>query len=56
MKKCFGGQRFAKNEEVGFAINSYFEELDESPCKQSIEAIEHGWGKCIELIGDYVEK
>ncbi|EFN84978.1 Histone-lysine N-methyltransferase SETMAR, partial [Harpegnathos saltator] len=37
-------------------LDGYFEELDDSHCKQDIEAIEHRWEKCIELKGDYVEK
>ena len=41
LKKCLGGQRFANNEEVESAVNSYFEELDGSHHKQGIKTIEH---------------
>ncbi|EFN89016.1 Histone-lysine N-methyltransferase SETMAR, partial [Harpegnathos saltator] len=56
LKKRLGGKRFANNEEVEFAVDGYFEELDDSHYKQDIETIEHRWEKCIELKGDYVEK
>ena len=38
------------------AVDDYFEELDGSHYKQSTEAIERDWGKCIKLNGDYIEK
>ena len=56
LKKWLSSQRLANHEEVESADNGYFEELDGSPYKQDIEAIEHCWEKCIELKGDYVEK
>ena len=52
MKKWLGGQRFANNEEVGSAINGYFEELNVSHYKQGIDTIEHRWEKCIALKGE----
>lgn len=56
LKKWLDGKKFANNEEVESAVNSYFEEFDGSHYKQGIEAIEHHLEKYIELIGDHVEK
>ena len=56
LEKGIGGQKFANNEEVESAANSYFGELNDSHYKQGIEAIEHRWEKCIELKEGYVEK
>ena len=56
LKKCLGGRRFVNNWEVESAVNSYFEELDSSHYKQSIEAIKDFWEKCNELKGNYAEK
>ena len=55
LKKWLGGRRFINNEEVESAVNGYFEEFN-GYYKQTIEAIEHHWEKCIELKEDYVEK
>lgn len=40
-EKWPGGKKFASNEE--FAIDGYFEKLESSHYKQSIEAIEYRW-------------
>ena len=40
MKKWIGGKRYANNKEVESAVDSYFEELDDSHYKQGTEAIE----------------
>ena len=40
MKKWVGGKRFANNEEVKSAVDSNFEELDDSHYKEGTEAIE----------------
>ena len=36
------------------ALNGYFEQLDESHYKVGITALEHSYGKCISLFGDYM--
>ena len=51
-----GGNRFVNSEELECAVGAYFEELDGSYYKQSVEATKHTKEKCIELNGDYVEK
>lgn len=56
LKKHLGGQRFHRNDEVIEAVNSYFEELDESYYSNGIKKLEHRYDKCITLLGDYVEK
>ena len=43
LKKWLSAQRVGNIEEVKFAVDDYFEELDGSHYKQDIEAIEHRW-------------
>lgn len=56
LKERQRGKIFANKEVVEYAVDYYFEELQVSYIKYSIETIEHRWGKCIKLKGDYVEK
>ena len=46
LKKWFGGQTFANNEEVESAVSGYFEEIDDSHYKQGFEAIEYKLNIC----------
>lgn len=56
LKKHLGGQKFSSNEEVEAAVGDFFEGLEETFFMTGIQALETRWKKCIELIGDYVEK
>ena len=56
LEKWLRSQSFANNKEVESAVSGFFEEHNGSHYKLGIEAIEHGWEKCTELRGDYVEK
>ena len=56
LKMFLGGQRFSDNEEVKAAVDDYFAGLEESSFREGIKALEHRWTKCIDRLGDYVEK
>jgi hypothetical protein len=52
----FAGQRFSLNQEAIAAVEGYFADLTKYHYRDGIMALEHGWIKCISLMGDYVEK
>lgn len=56
LKVFLGGQRFSSNEEVKTAVEAYFADLEETTFRDGIKALERRWTKCIERLGDYVEK
>ena len=56
LKKWFSGQRFTSNEEVEWATDGYFHELDKSHYLKGVQMLENRWTRCIELKGDYVEE
>jgi len=56
LKKSFAGQKFAPNEEVVAATETYFADLEEPYFSVGLKKLEHRWVKFIELKGDYVEK
>lgn len=56
LKIFLGGQRFSTDEEVKAAVEGYFAGLEENFFRDGIKALEYRWNKCIERLGDYVEK
>ena len=50
------GQRFSSNQEAIAAVEGYFPDLMKNHYKDGIMALEHLWNKCINPMGDYVEK
>jgi len=56
LKKSLAGQNFASNEEIVAATQAYFADLEKTYFLDGLKKLEHHWVKCIELIGDYVEK
>ena len=48
--------KFSSNEEVKVAVNTFFEDLDETFYLNGIKALEDRWTKCCALGGEYVEK
>jgi len=56
LKIFLTGQCFSSNQETTAAIQGYFEDLTKKHDRDGIIALEHGWNKCINLKGDYVER
>ena len=52
----FPGERFGSNEEVISETEAYFEAIDKSFYKKSIELLEKRWNQCITLERDYVDE
>ena len=50
------GQKFESNEEIVAATAAYFADLQKTCFSDGLKKLKHRWVKCIELIGDYVEK
>ena len=55
-KKFLPGKRFSINEEVKEAITTWFEEQSKDFFSRGIKSLQQKWAKCIELLGDYIEK
>ena len=57
MKKFLRGRRFSSDEEVKEAVTTWFEEQAKINFPGGgIKSLQQKWAKCIELLGDYVEK
>jgi histone-lysine N-methyltransferase SETMAR len=56
LKKEVGGKRFQSHDDLELFVNGYFEDLPQNQHYEGIAALESRWTKCIELMGDYVEK
>ncbi|XP_018337766.1 PREDICTED: histone-lysine N-methyltransferase SETMAR-like [Trachymyrmex septentrionalis] len=56
LKRWLQGKRFRSNEEVIAETEAYFEGLDVSYYRKSIEMLENRYTKCIALEGNYVEE
>lgn len=56
LKKFLAGQRFLSNSEVITSVAGYFADLDKFAYKNGIKDFEKRLIKCIQLVGDYVEK
>ena len=55
MKKFLRGKRFSSDEEVKEAVTTWFEE-QKIFFSRGIKSLQQKWAKCIELLGDYIEK
>lgn len=56
LKKFLGGKRFASNEDAIAAVDAYFADLPENYFKEGIAKLEGRWTKCVDVLGDYIEK
>ena len=56
MKKFLPGKRFSGDEEVKEAVTTWFEEQSKNFLSRGIKSLQQKWAKCIELLGDYIEK
>ena len=56
LKFNFFGHRYERDDDVINAVDAYLEAQDLTFFHQGIEKQEHRWTKCIEVIGDYIEK
>jgi hypothetical protein len=56
MKKFLRGKRFSSDEEVKEAVMTWFEEQSKGFLSRGIKSLQQKWKKCIELLGDYIEK
>ncbi|EFN89317.1 Histone-lysine N-methyltransferase SETMAR, partial [Harpegnathos saltator] len=56
LKKFLAGKHVTSDDEVIAAVDGYFAELPESHFNNGIELLEKRWNKCIEVLGDHIEK
>jgi len=56
MKKFLRGKRFSSDEEVEEAVATWFEEKSKDFFSKGIKSLQQKWVKCIELLGDCIEK
>ena len=57
MKKFLRGKRFSSDEEVKEAVTTWFEEQSKDFLfSRGIKSLQQKWAKCIELLGDCIEK
>ena len=56
MKKFLRGKRFSSDEEVKESVTIWFEEQSKDFFARGIKSLQQKWAKCIELLGDYIEK
>jgi hypothetical protein len=56
MKKFIRGKRFSSDEEVKEAVTTWFEEKKKEFFSRGIKSVQKKRAKCIELLGDYIEK
>jgi len=56
MKKFLRGEPFSSDEEVKEAVTTWFEEQSKDFFSRGIKSLHQKWAKCIELLGDYIEK
>lgn len=56
LKKHLRGKKFEDDSEVMAAVEGFFEGQDDDFFSKGILGLEKRWTKCIELLGDYVEK
>jgi hypothetical protein len=50
------GKRFSSDDEVKEAVTTWFEESSKDFFLRGIKSLQQKWAKCIELLGDYIEK
>ena len=57
MKKFLRAKRFSSDEEVKEAVTTWLEEQSKDFFfSRGIKSLQQKWAKCIELLGDYIEK
>ena len=56
MKKFLRGKRFSSDEEVKEAVTTWFEQQSKDFFSRGIKSLQQKWAKCIELLGDHIEK
>jgi len=56
MKKLLRDKRFSSDEEVKEAVTTWFEEQSKDIFSRGIKSLQQKRAKCIELLGDYIEK
>jgi hypothetical protein len=47
---------FSRDEEVKEAVTTWFQEQSKYFFSRGIKSLQQKWAKCIELLGDYIEK
>jgi len=55
-EKFLRGKRFSSDEEVKEAVTTWFEEQSKDFFSRGTKSLQQNWAKCIELLGDYIEK
>ena len=56
LKENLHGKKFSSNNEVMLSINQWFAEVGQPFFQEAVEMLEHCWEKCVNLLGDSVEK
>jgi hypothetical protein len=55
-EKISSGKRFSSDEKVKEEVTTWFEEQSKDFSSSGIKSLQQKWAKCIELLGDYIEK
>jgi hypothetical protein len=55
-KKFLRVKRFSSDEDVKEVVTTWFEEQSKDYFSTGIKSLQQKWAKCIELLGDYIEK
>ena len=56
LKTLISGTHFQSNDDIIHAVDGFLNGQEKDFFKSGIEALKHGWQKCIDTEGDYVEK
>ena len=56
LKEHLRGKKFSSDNEVITSVNQWFAEVGQPFFQEAVEMLEHRWEKCVNLLGDYVEK
>lgn len=56
LKEHLRGKKFSSDNEVMMSVNQWFAEVGQPFFQEAVEMLEHRWEKCVNLLGDYVEK
>ena len=56
LKTAISGTHFQSDDDVIHAVDDFLNGQEKDFFKSGIEALKHGWQKCIDTEGDYVEK
>ena len=56
LKEHLREKKFSSDNEVMLSVNQWFAEVGQLFFQEAVKILEHRWEKCVNLLGDYVEK